>query len=81
VPAPIITLVFTDVVGSSAAKRDTHLGSNAQIRDRVYLEAVQSKHFRLVRGAVAEHHGKELMTMGAAEWPRNNGGRRAFLQR
>ncbi len=64
--AQLITLVFTDVVGSSAAKRDAHLGSNVQIRDRVYLEAVQSKHFRLVRGALAEHKGKELMTMGDA---------------
>jgi class 3 adenylate cyclase/tetratricopeptide (TPR) repeat protein len=60
----IITLVFTDVVGSSAAKRDTDLGSNPSIRDRAYLEAIQSKHLRLVRSAVAEHKGKEIMTMG-----------------
>ena len=59
-----ITLVFTDVVGSSAAKRDINLGSNVSLRDHAYLEAIQSKHLRLVRSAVAEHKGTEIMTIG-----------------
>ena len=60
----MITLVFTDVVGSSAAKRDADLGTSVSIRDKAYLEAIQSKHLRLVRSAVAEHKGKEIMTIG-----------------
>jgi class 3 adenylate cyclase/tetratricopeptide (TPR) repeat protein len=64
VAASAITLVFTDVVGSTAAKADANLGSSVSLRDRAYLEAIQSKHLRLVRSAVAEHHGKEIMTIG-----------------
>jgi class 3 adenylate cyclase/TolB-like protein len=60
----VVTLVFTDVVGSSAAKRDADLGSNVSLRDHAYLEAIQSKHLRVVRSAVAEHKGKEVMTIG-----------------
>jgi eukaryotic-like serine/threonine-protein kinase len=59
-----ITLVFTDVVGSSAAKRAAALGPDASARDRAYLDGIQAKHLRLIRGAVAEHNGKELMTIG-----------------
>jgi class 3 adenylate cyclase/TolB-like protein len=59
-----ITLVFTDVVGSSAAKRAAALGADASARDRAYLEGIQTKHLRLVRSAVAEHSGKEIMTIG-----------------
>jgi class 3 adenylate cyclase/tetratricopeptide (TPR) repeat protein len=59
-----ISLVFTDVVGSSAAKRDQDLGSTVSLRDRAYLEAIQGKHLRVVRSAVAEHKGKEIMTIG-----------------
>jgi class 3 adenylate cyclase/tetratricopeptide (TPR) repeat protein len=59
-----ITLVFTDVVGSSAAKRAAALGPDASARDRAYLEGIQAKHLRLVRSAVAEHNGKEIMTIG-----------------
>ena len=69
-PTPIdakrspITLMFTDMVGSSAAKRAQTLGSDASARDRAYLEGIQSKHLRLIRGAVAEYNGKEIMTIG-----------------
>lgn len=59
-----ITLVFTDIVGSSAAKRAGTLGADANARDRAYLESIQTKHLRLIRGAVAEHNGTEIMTMG-----------------
>ena len=59
-----ITLVFTDVVGSSAAKRDADLGTSVSVRDRAYLEAIQGKHIRVVRSAVGEHKGKEIMTIG-----------------
>jgi class 3 adenylate cyclase/tetratricopeptide (TPR) repeat protein len=60
----VIALVFTDVVGSSAAKRDAHLGTSVSVRDKAYLEAIQSKHMRVVRSAVAEHNGKEILTIG-----------------
>jgi eukaryotic-like serine/threonine-protein kinase len=59
-----ITLVFTDVVGSSAAKRAAALHPNASRRDRTYLVGIQAKHLRLVRAAVAEYSGKEIMTIG-----------------
>ena len=59
-----ITLVFTDVVGSSAAKRAAALGPDASARDRAYLEGIQTKHLRLIRSAAAEHNGKEIMTIG-----------------
>ena len=65
-PPQIITLVFTDVVGSSAAKGDADLGSTVSVRDRAYLEAIQSKHLRVVRSALAEHKGREIMTIGDA---------------
>jgi len=64
-PAPL-ALVFTDMVGSSAAKRDTSLGDNPTIRDSNYLDAVQTRHLRLVRECVAAHGGKEIMTIGDA---------------
>ena len=59
-----ITLVFTDVVGSSAAKRAATLGADVNERDRAYLEGIQTKHLRLIRSAVAEHNGTEVMTIG-----------------
>jgi class 3 adenylate cyclase/tetratricopeptide (TPR) repeat protein len=59
-----LALVFTDMVGSSAAKRAASLGDNANARDRAYLEGIQSKHLRVVREAVAEHRGTEIMTIG-----------------
>ncbi len=59
-----ITLVFTDMVGSSAAKRAASLGSDSSSRDRAYLAGIQTKHLRLVRDAVAMFSGKEIMTIG-----------------
>jgi eukaryotic-like serine/threonine-protein kinase len=59
-----LALVFTDMVGSSAAKRAATLGADANTRDRAYLEGIQAKHLRLVRDAVAEHGGTEIMTIG-----------------
>jgi eukaryotic-like serine/threonine-protein kinase len=59
-----IALMFTDVVGSSAAKRAAALGSDVNARDRAYLEGVQAKHLRQIRTAIAEHNGKEIMTIG-----------------
>jgi class 3 adenylate cyclase/tetratricopeptide (TPR) repeat protein len=69
-PSPVtkrttpLALVFTDMVGSSAAKRAASLGSDASARDRAYLEGIQSKHLRLIRTTVAEHNGQEIMTIG-----------------
>src|ERR1700722_12592860 len=59
-----IALVFTDMVGSSAAKRGAVLGSDVITRDRVYLESIQAKYLRLIRRAIAEHNGKEIMPFG-----------------
>jgi class 3 adenylate cyclase/tetratricopeptide (TPR) repeat protein len=59
-----LVLVFTDVVGSSAAKRAQSLGADASARDRAYLDGIQSRHLRLVRSAVAEYRGQEIMTIG-----------------
>jgi len=61
-----LTLVFTDMVGSSAAKRASDLGDSADTRDGAYLDAVQTRHLRLVRKAVDAHGGKEIMTIGDA---------------
>ena len=62
-PEPL-ALVFTDMVGSSAAKRAGSLGQDATARDRAYLESIQSKHLKLIRDAIAEHKGTEIMTIG-----------------
>jgi class 3 adenylate cyclase/Flp pilus assembly protein TadD len=59
-----ITLVFTDMVGSSAAKRAESLGEDSSARDRAYLEGIQTKYLRLIRTTLAEHNGKEIMTIG-----------------
>jgi len=59
-----ITLVFTDMVGSSAAKRAASLGPDSSSRDRAYLAGIQTQHLRLVRDAVAMYSGKEIMTIG-----------------
>jgi class 3 adenylate cyclase/tetratricopeptide (TPR) repeat protein len=61
-----IALVFTDVVGSSAAKRALELGADASARDHAYLQGIQTRHLRLVRECVAAHHGTEIMTIGDA---------------
>ncbi len=59
-----LALVFTDMVGSSAAKRAEALGPDASARDHAYLEGIQAKHLHLVRTAVAEYKGQEVMTIG-----------------
>jgi len=59
-----LALVFTDMVGSSAAKRAEALGADANSRDRAYLEGIQAKHLRVVRDAITEHGGTEIMTIG-----------------
>jgi class 3 adenylate cyclase/tetratricopeptide (TPR) repeat protein len=59
-----LALVFTDMVGSSAAKRAEALGADANSRDRAYLEGIQAKHLRVVRDAIVEHGGTEIMTIG-----------------
>jgi class 3 adenylate cyclase len=61
---PLITLVFTDVVGSSATKRVDVLGADTHSRDRQYISLIHVKYLRLVRSAVREHNGKEVMTIG-----------------
>lgn len=61
-----LTIAFTDVVGSSALKRDTSLGRDSDERDRAFLEQIQKPHFSLVRDAYRLHGGQEVNTMGDA---------------
>jgi eukaryotic-like serine/threonine-protein kinase len=62
----LITMMFTDVVGSSATKRDKSLGRDARERDHAYLTQVQTPHFELVRACCKAHGGREVSTMGDA---------------
>jgi class 3 adenylate cyclase/tetratricopeptide (TPR) repeat protein len=63
---PLLTIVFTDVVESSATKRDVSLGRDSRERDHAYLEKVQTRHFDLVRACCKAHGGNEVSTMGDA---------------
>jgi eukaryotic-like serine/threonine-protein kinase len=62
----LLTIVFTDVVDSSATKRDRSLGRDNRERDHAYLEKIQTRHFNLVRECYAERGGREVDTMGDA---------------
>jgi len=62
----LLTMVFTDVVASSAAKRDASLGRDNRERDRAYLTQVQMPHFELVRACCTAFGGQEVSTMGDA---------------
>jgi class 3 adenylate cyclase/tetratricopeptide (TPR) repeat protein len=62
----LITMMFTDVVESSATKRDTSLGRDNRERDHAYLTQVQTPHFELVRACCKAHGGREVSTMGDA---------------
>ncbi|MGB9488573.1 MAG: adenylate/guanylate cyclase domain-containing protein, partial [Terriglobia bacterium] len=64
--ASLLTIVFIDVVESSAAKRDVSLGRDSRERDHAYLEKVQSPYFNLIRDCYRAHGGKEVNTMGDA---------------
>ncbi|MEI9977577.1 MAG: adenylate/guanylate cyclase domain-containing protein [Edaphobacter sp.] len=61
-----VALVFTDVVGSSAAKRAIELGDVASTRDRTYLANIQSAYLKVVRACTEAHGGREIMTIGDA---------------
>ena len=63
---PLLTIVFTDVVESSATKRDVSLGRDSYERDQNYLEKIQAPHFRIIRECVKTHRGNEVKTMGDA---------------
>jgi class 3 adenylate cyclase/tetratricopeptide (TPR) repeat protein len=65
-PTTPFALVFTDVVGSSAAKRASGLGADASARDRAYLQGIQTRYLHLVRDTITTHGGKEIMTIGDA---------------
>jgi class 3 adenylate cyclase/tetratricopeptide (TPR) repeat protein len=64
--ASLLTMVFTDVVESSATKRDVSLGRDSGERDHAYLEKVQTRHFNLIRECSKCHGGREVSTMGDA---------------
>ena len=61
---PLLTIVFTDVVESSATKGDVSLGRDTGERDRAYLEGIQTRHFSLIRECCRSHGGHEVSTMG-----------------
>jgi eukaryotic-like serine/threonine-protein kinase len=62
----LLTIVFTDVVESSATKRDVSLGRDNRERDHAYLENIQTHYFHLIRASYRTHGGKEVNTMGDA---------------
>jgi class 3 adenylate cyclase len=62
----VLTIIFTDVVESSAIKRDTSLGFDSTERDKAYLDAVQAPHYKLIRGCNKKHGGEEVCTIGDA---------------
>ena len=62
----LITMMFTDVVESSATKRDASLGRDDRERDHAYLTQVQTPHFAMVRACSAAHGGQEVSTTGDA---------------
>jgi tetratricopeptide (TPR) repeat protein/class 3 adenylate cyclase/TolB-like protein len=62
--ASLLTVVFTDVVESSATKRDVSLGRDSGERDRAYLETIQKHHFTLIRDRCRAHNGREISTTG-----------------
>jgi class 3 adenylate cyclase/tetratricopeptide (TPR) repeat protein len=61
-----VALVFTDMVGSSAAKRAASLGGDSGERDAAFLAAIQIRHFKVVRDCMNQYGGTEIMTMGDA---------------
>jgi eukaryotic-like serine/threonine-protein kinase len=61
-----IALVFTDMVGSSAAKRAASLGGDSGERDAAFLAGIQIRHFKVVRDCMNAHGGTEIMTIGDA---------------
>jgi WD40 repeat protein len=63
---PLLTIVFTDVVESSATKRDLSLGRDSRERDRAYLETVQTPYYNMVRECYRARGGHEVSTMGDA---------------
>ena len=62
----LLTIVFTDVVESSATKREASLGRDSRERDHTYLETVQSRHFSLIHECSKAHHCWEVSTTGDA---------------
>jgi class 3 adenylate cyclase/tetratricopeptide (TPR) repeat protein len=62
----LITMMFTDVVESTATKRDISFGRDNRERDHAYLTQVQTPHFELIRGCYQAHHGREVSTIGDA---------------
>jgi class 3 adenylate cyclase/tetratricopeptide (TPR) repeat protein len=63
---PLLTIVFTDVVESSATKRDVSLGRDNRERDQAYLERIQTRHFSVIRECCQIHKGHEVSTSGDA---------------
>lgn len=62
----LLTMIFTDIVESTATKRDVAFGRDSRERDQAYLAQVQTPHFNLVRDCCRKHDGQEVSTMGDA---------------
>lgn len=63
---PLLTILFTDVVESTAIKRAIPLGRDDRERDHAYLEKIQTPYFALVRQSCHSFNGKEVSTSGDA---------------
>jgi len=61
---PTVTLVFANVVDLSPAKRGAALDAGVGAPDHTGPEGFHAEYLRLVRSAVAEHNGKEILTIG-----------------
>ena len=61
---PLLTIVITDVVESSATKHDAPLGRGSNARDRTYLDQVQKLPYSILRAKVQEWLGHaDISTM------------------
>jgi class 3 adenylate cyclase len=62
----ILTIIFTDIIGSSTIKRSQSLGPDSTARDKAYLATVQRPHYDLIRRCNKKYRGKEVSTIGDA---------------
>ena len=63
-PDGTVTMMFTDIVSSTAIKRE--LGDTDAKRDAAWVETFQTPHHALVRAAIAAYEGFEVKTIGDA---------------
>jgi class 3 adenylate cyclase len=59
-----VTMMFTDIVGSSPIKR--LIGATESEQDRAWVERFQQHHHAVIRACCAAHRGEEIKTIGDA---------------